>query len=90
MNASIDPRLLGMLSDARDTDRLETTEWREAFLALLQSSGKDRARFILDELTRLARTEKIGWQPELNTPYVNTMTSPANRRAGPVVGTRSP
>ena len=74
MNASIDPRLLGMLSDARDTDRLETTEWREAFLALLQSSGKDRARFILDELTRLARTEKIGWQPELNTPYVNTIS----------------
>ena len=74
MNASIDPRLLGMLSDAQDTDRLETTEWREAFLALLQSSGKDRARFILDELTRLARAEKIGWQPELNTPYVNTIS----------------
>ncbi len=74
MNASIDPRLLGMLSDAQDSDRLETTEWREAFLALLQSSGKDRAGFILDELTRLARAEKIGWQPELNTPYVNTIS----------------
>ena len=74
MNASIDPRLLGMLSDAEDTDRLETTEWREAFVALLQSSGKDRARFILNELTRLARAEKIGWQPELNTPYVNTIS----------------
>ena len=74
MNASIDPRLLGLLSDAQDTDRLETTEWREAFLALLQSSGKDRARFILDELTRIARAEKIGWCPELNTPYVNTIS----------------
>ena len=73
MNASIDPRLLSMLSDAQDTDRLETSEWKEAFLALLQSAGKDRARFILGELTRIARTEKIGWQPELNTPYVNTI-----------------
>ena len=80
MNASIDPRLLGNLSDALDIDRLETSEWRESFLALLQSAGKDRARFILDELTRLARAEKIGWQPELNTPYVNTIGVDAQPR----------
>jgi pyruvate dehydrogenase E1 component len=27
----------------------------------------------LDELARLAREQRIGWQPELNTPYINTI-----------------
>ena len=30
-------------------------------------------RQILDELARLAREQRIGWQPELNTPYINTI-----------------
>jgi pyruvate dehydrogenase E1 component len=28
---------------------------------------------MLDELARLARQQRIGWQPDLNTPYVNTV-----------------
>jgi pyruvate dehydrogenase E1 component len=31
-------------------------------------------RQILDELARLARSQRIGWQPELNTPYINTIS----------------
>jgi len=57
-----------------DTDNQETAEWREAFLATLESQGPERARFLLDELVRLAHASKIGWQPELCTPYVNTIT----------------
>ena len=56
-----------------DLDQTETAEWREAFLALLRAHGPERARWMLDELARLARRERIGWSPELSTPYVNTI-----------------
>ncbi|WP_439590676.1 alpha-ketoglutarate dehydrogenase [Hydrogenophaga sp.] len=56
-----------------DPDPGETAEWREALLSLAFSQGPARARQILDELARLARQQRIGWQPELNTPYVNTI-----------------
>lgn len=60
-----------------DTDPAETTEWRDAFNALASQEGEERARFMLDELVRLARTQRIQWQPDLNTPYVNTIPSAA-------------
>ena len=56
-----------------DTDPLETAEWRDAFVALAAAQGHERARFMLDELARQARKQRIGWQPELTTPYVNTI-----------------
>jgi len=56
-----------------DPDPNETAEWREALLSLAASQGPARARYILDELARLARQQRMGWQPELNTPYVNTI-----------------
>ncbi|MBN8747126.1 MAG: alpha-ketoglutarate dehydrogenase [Variovorax sp.] len=65
--------LLQGAADATDPDPAETAEWRDAFLALVQSHGPARARQMLDELARLARRERIGWQPELATPYVNTI-----------------
>ena len=56
-----------------DPDPIETAEWRDAFIALLQAHGPQRARQILDGLARLARQQRIGWTPELATPYVNTI-----------------
>jgi pyruvate dehydrogenase E1 component len=56
-----------------DLDPNETAEWREALLSLAASQGPARARYILDELARLSRQQRMGWQPELNTPYVNTI-----------------
>jgi len=56
-----------------DTDPAETQEWRDALLSLAEHSGPARVRHILDELARLARTQHTGWQPELNTPYINTI-----------------
>ena len=58
---------------ARDTDPAETQEWRDAFLSLLQAQGPQRARYLLGELARLADRERVGWKPELATPYVNTI-----------------
>ena len=56
-----------------DLDAEETAEWRDAFLSLLQTQGPQRARQMLDELARLAGTQRVGWQPERNTPYLNTI-----------------
>ena len=56
-----------------DPDPAETTEWRDAFLALLATQGPQRARFMLDALASLARSRQIDWSPELVTPYVNSI-----------------
>ncbi|NDP38944.1 MAG: alpha-ketoglutarate dehydrogenase [Rhodoferax sp.] len=58
---------------APDPDPQETAEWRAAFQSLLDSQGPQRARYLLDELARLARVQRVGWQPELATPYINTI-----------------
>lgn len=71
MNA---PTPLATLADI-DTDPQETTEWREAFAALVAAEGSQRARFVLEELARMAREQRLGWQPDLNTPYVNTVAA---------------
>ncbi|MBX3611198.1 MAG: alpha-ketoglutarate dehydrogenase [Hydrogenophaga sp.] len=56
-----------------DPDPQETAEWHEAFDALLQAHGPARARQLLDGLVAQARERRVGWQPGLNTPYVNTI-----------------
>ena len=58
---------------AFDPDPIETAEWRDAFAALVQAHGPQRARQVLDGLAQLARAQRIGWTPELATPYVNTI-----------------
>jgi pyruvate dehydrogenase E1 component len=72
MNAQSAPHLAA-LAGAVDPDPQETAEWREAFAALVAANGPARARQMLDELARLARDQRIGWSPELCTPYVNTI-----------------
>ena len=56
-----------------DTDPAETAEWNEAFMDLLASGDSARAKFILDNLVRLANKNQINWVPDLVTPYVNTI-----------------
>ncbi len=56
-----------------DTDPTETAEWNEAFMDLLASGDSDRAKFILDNLVRLANKHQINWVPDLVTPYVNSI-----------------
>jgi len=70
MNHSIPHHLL---LQATDPDPQETAEWREAFEALALTHGPARARHMLGELSRVAREQRIGWQPELATPYMNTI-----------------
>jgi pyruvate dehydrogenase E1 component len=74
MNAPLLTTLLSAADPATDADPEETAEWRAGFVSLLQSQGPQRARFLLDELTRLARSHSVDWQPAPGTPYVNSIT----------------
>lgn len=74
MNAAIDPRPSSWVNVSVDTDTQETHEWQQALLAVLQSEGPERAKFLLDELVRTAHTAQVGWKPELSSPYVNTIS----------------
>lgn len=56
-----------------DTDSQETNEWLEALRGVVQSSGPERARYLLTELNKSAQQMAIGWKPLRNTPYVNTI-----------------
>ena len=56
-----------------DTDPAETAEWNEAFLDLLASGDSARAKFILDNLVKLANKNQINWVPDLVTPYINSI-----------------
>ena len=56
-----------------DTDPVETAEWNEAFMDLLISGDSARAKFILDNLVKLANKNQINWVPDLVTPYVNSI-----------------
>ena len=56
-----------------DPDPQETQEWRAAFAALAERQGPQRARTMLDELARMARSARMGWRADLCTPYFNTI-----------------
>ena len=56
-----------------DNDPAETAEWNEAFMDLLASGDSARAKFILDNLLKLANKNQINWVPDLVTPYVNSI-----------------
>lgn len=73
MNAPIDPRLTEWFVRGSDSDPVETSEWKEAFEAVIATAGPERAKFLLQELARIAQTRRLGWQPALCTPYINTI-----------------
>ena len=58
---------------ASESDTQESAEWRDALLSLIENSGPERAREIIDELVSLVRDPGIGWKPTLGTPYINTI-----------------
>src|SRR5438034_517728 len=56
-----------------DTDPTETREWLDAFDALVQSEGRERATFLLRKLLEHARARRVPLPPVLNTPYKNSV-----------------
>jgi pyruvate dehydrogenase E1 component len=56
-----------------DADPGETDEWIEAFDAIVEREGRERATFILRRLLDRARERRVTLPPVLNTPYCNTI-----------------
>src|SRR5690349_15598400 len=56
-----------------DADPAETREWLEAFDALVQAEGRERATFLLRKLLDHARARRVPLPPVLNTPYKNSI-----------------
>ena len=56
-----------------DLDPQETREWLDALDALLASTGKDRARYVMGRLTEHAGALDVQTRARFNTPYCNTI-----------------
>jgi pyruvate dehydrogenase E1 component len=56
-----------------DADPAETREWLEAFDALVEAEGRERATFLLRKLLDHARARRVALPPVLNTPYKNSI-----------------
>jgi pyruvate dehydrogenase E1 component len=57
----------------QDADPVETREWLEAFDAVVETEGRERATFLLRKLLDRARAKRVRLPPVLNTPYCNTI-----------------
>ena len=62
------------INQDQDDDHQELAEWCDALQGVVSYAGPERARQLLDAITKIARDPSIGWQPTLGTPYVNTVT----------------
>src|SRR3977135_3035889 len=56
-----------------DADPAETREWLDAFDALVESEGRERATFLLRKLLDHARARRVPLPPVLNTLYKNSV-----------------
>ena len=56
-----------------DVDPAETREWLDAFDALVESEGRERATFLLRKLLDHARARRVPLPPVTNTPYKNSV-----------------
>lgn len=62
-----------------DVDRTETKEWIESLKAVVESSGRGRARYLLGQLIDWGKRNDVVAPFTANTPYVNTI--PADRES---------
>jgi pyruvate dehydrogenase E1 component len=63
----------GFVRQLHDADPGETREWLDSLDAVIDASGKTRARFLVSKLTERARERQVGTPAEVSTPYVNTI-----------------
>jgi pyruvate dehydrogenase E1 component len=69
-------------SAANDADAQETREWIDALSAVIESEGRDRGHFLLEQLLEQARQQGIDMPFSANTGYVNTI-EPADEERCP-------
>ena len=56
-----------------DIDPGETAEWLDSFDAVVETEGRNRARYLLMRLLERARAAQVGFPAAVSTPYVNTI-----------------
>ena len=62
-----------MAADVPDTDPVETREWLESVDAVVESDGRERMSFLLDQAIDHAQDYGVKVSAGLSTPYVNTI-----------------
>jgi pyruvate dehydrogenase E1 component len=63
----------GLPSQLPDIDPEETAEWLESLDAVLDSRGRQRARYVMLRLLERARAKQVGVPPLRSTDYINTI-----------------
>lgn len=63
-----------------DLDPLETKEWLDAIYSVIRHSGKERAAYLLKQLTDSATAADVKLPPAITTPFRNTIPSYAEKR----------
>ena len=69
----VGPILNGIPTNLPDTDPDETGEWLESLDGLIDSGGRNRARYLILKLLERAREKQIGVPSLTATDYVNTI-----------------
>ncbi len=62
------------LKQTTDVDPTETQEWLDSLDYILESKGKERAKYLLSILEARARQEGVDLEMKSNTPYINTIS----------------
>ncbi len=62
-----------------DSDPIETQEWLDALVAVVESQGHERAHFIIETLIDKARRSGAHIPYEANTAYINTIPTHAEQ-----------
>jgi pyruvate dehydrogenase E1 component len=65
---------------ANDADTQETREWLDALSAVIETEGRDRAHFLLEQLLEHARQNSMDMPFSATTGYVNTIETNEEER----------
>ena len=71
---SIDKTNEPYIKQTTDVDPVETQEWLDSLEYVIDSRGKDRAKYLLSVLEARARMEGVDLEKKSNTPYINTIS----------------
>lgn len=69
----VDLILNGLPTNLPDTDPEETSEWLSSLSAMIDTDGRNRARYLMLRLLERARTRRLGLPALTSTDYVNTI-----------------
>ena len=57
-----------------DTDPGETEEWLESIDAVVETHGRNRARYLLTRLLARAQEQQVSFPTSVSTPYINSIS----------------